>query len=289
MAFFRRHRRCSARKKRGAPKTLRFGQGVGDSAAVVAHMQATRKHTLLSSMAMQVSAEDEAESSEDDDDERIASLHLHREVDERSVLLTPLLECIDGVWRPKKNHEKVGRLTMAKEGNAEVLQFMSEHDTMKRKPVDRSTVSHDVLKSFRYLDDALARTRQVRAQRATPADALVRARRRVVPELRVLRRRRRYSRAPAQHNGVGDSTFAGDDVSVAGDAEEARAESGWWSASGGKQRVGRNERNGGRRSRGGEAVGACEASASAKSRAASLKNKTRVEKIECNERRRCRN
>jgi hypothetical protein len=143
-----------ARKKRSAPKTLRFGQGVGDSAAVVAHMQATRRHTLLSSTAMLVSAEDEAESSEDDDDERIASLHLHREIDERSVLLTPVLECVDGVWRPKKNHEKVGRMTMAKEGNAEILQFITEHDTLKRKPVERPSLSHEVLKSFKYLDGA---------------------------------------------------------------------------------------------------------------------------------------
>jgi hypothetical protein len=157
---------------------------------------------------------------------------------------------------------------MAKEGNAEILQFMSEHDTLKRKPVDRPTVSHDVLKSFRYLDGAdgsvaalgkFVPNEQQPPMRSYAPDAVS------CLSCSYLRRRRRDGRAAARLNGVGDSAIAGDDVSVAGDAEEARAESGSAaSASGGKQRVGRNERGGDdRRRRGREAVGACEASASA--------------------------
>jgi hypothetical protein len=139
-------------KKRGVPKTLRYGQGCGDSAAVVARMQATRKHTLLTSMAQLGTDEDEAESSEDDDDERIASLHMHREIDERAALLTPLLEHVDGVgWRAKRGMERLGKSALQRPATQQTLDIMHTFNATKLKAAERDAVPRAMLQAYGYL------------------------------------------------------------------------------------------------------------------------------------------
>eukprot|EP01108_Squamamoeba_japonica_P009838 TRINITY_DN934_c1_g1_i1.p4 TRINITY_DN934_c1_g1~~TRINITY_DN934_c1_g1_i1.p4 ORF type:complete len:250 (-),score=142.39 TRINITY_DN934_c1_g1_i1:37-786(-) len=81
-------------------------------------------------------------------------MHFHREIDERAVLLTPVVELVDGEWRPKRTLEKIARQMLKKPANARTLELIRHFDALTVKPHDRPPAPDTLLREFLYLNPA---------------------------------------------------------------------------------------------------------------------------------------